>query len=158
MQQFKTCLWYDDQAEEAIDHYKSIFKDFAVGAVSRHPDGPMAGKVLAIEFSIQGHSFLALNGGPLFNFTEAVSFMVECRDQAEIDHYWDRLSEGGDPKAQQCGWLKDKFGVSWQVVPVQMGQWFSSGDAEAAKRVTAAFMPMQKLDLATLQKAYDNRA
>lgn len=152
-------LWFDDQAEEAAQFYTSIFPDSEITSVSRYGEagfeihGRPAGTVMTVNFRIAGMHFVGLNGGPLFPFTEAVSFIIDCEDQAEVDYYWDRLGEGGDPAAQQCGWLKDKFGVSWQVVPSALGKLMSSPDPSVAERVMAAFLPMKKLVIADLEKA-----
>src|SRR5690606_5177907 len=125
-QRITPCLWFDGRAEEAVAHYTAIFERSRVGRVTRYGrdaaqvSGMPEGAVLTIDFELDGQAFTALNGGPQFRFTEALSLIVHCRDQAEVDHYWRRLSEGGDPAAQQCGWLKDRWGVSWQVVPVEL--------------------------------------
>ncbi|MFI6369383.1 VOC family protein [Streptomyces sp. NPDC050546] len=152
---FTTCLWYDDQAEEAAHHYVSIFKNSSIGEVARYPEGTphRAGTVMTVEFTANGHKFLALNGGPQFKFTEAVSFMIFCADQEEIDYYWTRLTEnGGEPGP--CGWLKDKYGVSWQVVPDRLQDMITDPDPAKVARVTEAFMAMTKFDIAALDKAY----
>ena len=146
-------LWYNDQAEEAAKFYTSVFKNSKLGMLTRYSsDGPgPAGQVMTAVFELNGQEFIALNGGPQFKFTEAVSFVVNCETQEEIDYYWDRLSEGGEKS--RCGWLKDKFGLSWQVVPAMMGKLFSDSDAEGSKRVMRAMMQMDKLDIAALKKA-----
>ena len=156
---FVPCLWFDDQAEQAARYYTGIFPNSRIMQVTRygkegfevhqHP----AGSVMTVEFELDGQPFTALNGGPLFKFTEAVSLQVMCADQAEIDRYWDQLTVGGDPAAQQCGWLKDRFGLSWQIVPRNMGEFFAGNDPAASERATAALMPMKKLDLAALRRA-----
>ncbi|HVK07387.1 MAG TPA: VOC family protein [Gemmataceae bacterium] len=154
------CLWFDDQGEEAAGFYTSIFPNSKIVAVSRYSEagqeihGKTPGSVMTVEFVLNGQPFTALNGGPLFKFNEAVSFQVFCDTQQEIDHYWDKLSAGGDPKAQQCGWLKDRFGVSWQVVPRGMAEMLKDSQSEPAKRAMAAVMRMKKLDLAELKKAH----
>lgn len=151
---FTTCLWFDGQAEAAAEHYASIFKDFQLGRVGRYTEagpGP-AGTVMALEFEINGQRFVGLNGGPLFTFNESISFQVHCADQAEVDYYWNRLSEGGEES--RCGWLKDRFGVSWQIVPDGLIDMIGDQDQEKAARTTAAMMTMGKLDIATLRKAY----
>jgi len=146
-------LWFDGQAEEAARHYAAIFPDSRVGAVSRYDkaaaaaSGQKEGSAMTVSFELDGHAFTALNGGPQFHFNEAVSFVVSCADQDEIDHFWNHLSEGGDPNAQQCGWLKDKFGLSWQVVPAELPELLSKPAA------MAALMQMKKIDLATLRAA-----
>ncbi len=150
-------LWFDNQAEEAVNHYVSIFENSSIGSVSRYGEagpGP-AGSVMVIEFAIEGQVFNALNGGPVFAFNPAISFVVNCDSQEEVDYYWDRLGEGGDPAAQQCGWLADKFGVSWQIVPVAMNAMLNDPDPVKATRTTKAMLAMKKLDLAALQRAYD---
>ncbi len=147
-------LWFDGQAEEAAEFYVSIFPDSSIGDVSRQPDG----STLVVEFTLAGHRFTALNGGPQFSFTPAVSFVIDCEDQAEIDHYWDRLREGGDPEAQQCGWLADRFGVSWQVVPRGLPEYVGDPDPEKAGRAMQALLQMKKLDIEALRRARDGEA
>ncbi len=153
-----TCLWYDGRAEEAAKLYTGIFKDSKIGSISRYTDegtdihGQPAGKVMTVEFELEGMRFVALNGGPLFKFTEAISIQILCETQDEIDDYWSRLTEGGSES--QCGWLKDKFGLSWQVVPAMLPALLSGG-GDKAKRVTAAFMKMKKFDIAALKRAAD---
>ena len=156
-------LWFDDNAEEAARFYTSVFKDSRMGGVTRFTEvgreqhGHEPGSVMTVEFELLGQSFIGLNGGPLFKFTEAISFEIPCDDQAEIDYYWDRLSEGGDPDAQACGWLKDRFGVSWQVVPRGWEAMLSDPDPEKVARATAAMFQMKKLDIAGLQRAFDGK-
>lgn len=154
-QKLTPCLWFDSNAEEAVDFYISVFKESKKGKVALYGKGaPMPeGTVLTVQFEIEGQEFLALNGGPYFTFSEAISFVVNCTTQKEIDYYWETLSKGGSEA--QCGWLKDKFGLSWQVVPAMLGDWLSDQKAEKASRVMEALMPMKKLDLATLQQAYE---
>jgi predicted 3-demethylubiquinone-9 3-methyltransferase (glyoxalase superfamily) len=149
-----TCLWFDGQAEEAANYYVSIFKDSRLGRVIRVTQaGPgVPGTVLVVEFELNGQKFIALNGGPEFTFNEAISFQIHCADQDEVDYYWNRLSAGGQEVA--CGWLKDKYGVSWQVIPAVLIDMISDVDPEKAKRATEAMMAMIKLDIAALQKAY----
>jgi predicted 3-demethylubiquinone-9 3-methyltransferase (glyoxalase superfamily) len=160
MQAIKPCLWFDKQAEEAAKFYCSIFKNAKLGAVTRYGKegheihGMPEGSVLAIEFSLDGNDFVALNGGPLFKFTEAVSFQVLCETQKDVDYYWEKLSAGGDSKAQQCGWLKDKFGLSWQVVPTVLAGLLYDKDAKKAGRTMNALLQMKKLDIAALQRAH----
>ena len=160
MQAIKPCLWFDKQAEEAAKFYCSIFKNAKLGAVTRYGKegreihGMPEGSVLAIEFSLDGNDFVALNGGPLFKFTEAVSFQVLCETQKDVDYYWEKLSAGGDPKAQQCGWLKDKFGLSWQVVPTVLAGLLYDQDPKKAGRTMDALLQMKKLDIAALQRAH----
>ena len=151
-----TCLWFDDQAEEAMSFYVSIFPKSKMGKVTRYvsdgPSGKTAGQVMVAHATLFGLEFIGLNGGPIFKPSEAASWQIPCRDQAEIDRYWDALlAGGGTPSA--CGWLKDRFGVSWQVTPIRLTELLESGDAEVAARVTQAFMPMGKLDLAVIEKA-----
>jgi predicted 3-demethylubiquinone-9 3-methyltransferase (glyoxalase superfamily) len=154
------CLWFDDQAEEAAKYYAGIFKNSKIKKTSHYTEvgrevhGRKPGSVMTVEFELDGQPFTALNGGPDFKFNEAISLQVPCETQKEIDHYWDRLSQGGDPKAQQCGWLKDKFGVSWQVVPKVLGEMMTDRDTEKAGRVMEALLQMKKLDLAELERAY----
>lgn len=148
-------LWFNDNAEQAMDFYTSVFKNSKIVSVSRYGDagpGPK-GSVMVGKFEIEGQEFLALNGGPNFTFTEAISLVVNCETQAEVDAYWDKLGAGG--KIQQCGWLKDKFGLSWQIVPAALGKLMADADPAQAARVMQAVMKMVKLDIATLQKAYD---
>jgi predicted 3-demethylubiquinone-9 3-methyltransferase (glyoxalase superfamily) len=144
-------LWFDGKAEEAAQYYVSIFPGSSIGAVSRQPDG----SPLVVEFTLAGHRFTALNGGPEFRFTPAVSFVIDCADQEEVDHYWDALTAGGAPEAQQCGWLADRFGVSWQVVPRQLMQFLGDPDREKADRAMQAMLKMRKLDIEGLRRAHD---
>lgn len=141
-------LWYDDQAEEAANFYVSIFKDGEILSVNRSDEG----KAFVVSFRLGTQSFLALNGGPEHRFTDAISFMIDCADQGEIDHFWEKLSDGGEPG--RCGWLKDKYGLSWQVVPTALGE-LMGGEPERAGRAMQALMSMSKLDIAALQRAYD---
>ncbi len=163
MQKMATCLWFDSNAEEAARFYTSVFKDSRLGTIVRYGNegrevhGREPGSVMTAEFELNGQKFVALNGGPLFKFTEAVSFQILCESQQEIDYYWERLTAGGDPKAQQCGWLKDKFGLSWQVVPTVLPKMMMDADRQKADRVMKAFLPMKKFDIAVLQRAYDGR-
>jgi predicted 3-demethylubiquinone-9 3-methyltransferase (glyoxalase superfamily) len=155
------CLWFDSQAEEAARFYTGIFQNSRIVAMTRYGDagrevhGRAAGTVMTVEFELNGQPFTALNGGPHFTFNEAVSFQVMCRTQEEVDHYWKRLGEGGDPRAQQCGWLKDKYGLSWQVVPTGMVEILNDPDREKADRAMEAMLKMKKLDIAELQRAFD---
>ncbi|MFF3501418.1 VOC family protein [Streptomyces sp. NPDC003247] len=155
---FTTCLWFDGQAEEAAHHYVSIFKNSGVGNVTRYTEaGPgVPGAVVTVEFTANGQKFVALNGGPQFRFNEAISFQIDCADQEEVDHYWDRLIEGGGEPGP-CGWLKDKYGVSWQVVPTVLLEMITDPDREKAARATRAMLSMGKFDIAALRKAYDGR-
>jgi predicted 3-demethylubiquinone-9 3-methyltransferase (glyoxalase superfamily) len=152
------CLWFDTQAEQAAQYYTSIFPNSTVGAVTRYgPDNPAglpAGTVLTVDFTLDGRAFTGLNGGPMFPFTEAVSFQIMCADQAEIDHYWDALTADGGQESV-CGWLKDRFGLSWQVVPTDWMALFTSGDAERAQRGFQAVMGMKKIIIADVMAAAD---
>jgi predicted 3-demethylubiquinone-9 3-methyltransferase (glyoxalase superfamily) len=153
MQKITPFLWFDDQAEEAANYYVSVFKNSGINSVSRYAEntpGP-AGKVMTVSFELDGQEFTALNGGPVFKINEAVSFYVHCADQAEVDHYWQKLSQGGE--SGQCGWLKDKFGVSWQIVPTILGELMSNPDPEKANRVVQAMLKMTKLDIEKLKMA-----
>src|SRR6476660_1169565 len=163
MQKISPCLWFDDQGEEAAKFYTSIFKDSKIGDVTRYGKegyeihGREEGTVMTVEFEIEGQKFLALNGGPIFKFNEAISFQVYCETQEEVDYYWEKLSEGGDEKAQQCGWLKDKYGVSWQVVPTVLIKMLQDKDSNKTERVMKAMLQMHKLDINTLTKAYQEK-
>jgi predicted 3-demethylubiquinone-9 3-methyltransferase (glyoxalase superfamily) len=154
------CLWFDNQAEEAARFYTSIFKNSRIGTITRYGKAGYeihkraAGSVMTVAFELDGQPFTALNGGPLFKFNEAISFEVNCADQQEIDYYWEKLGAGGDPKAQQCGWLKDKFGLSWQIVPDDMEELFKESGSPGSERAMEAMLKMKKLDIATLRKAY----
>ena len=155
MQKITPFLWFDNNAEEAMNYYTSIFKDSKIGTVSRYGDagpGPK-GSVMVATFFLNGQEFMALNGGPHYQFTNAISFMVKCETQEELDHYWDALSAGG--KVIQCGWLTDKFGLAWQIVPTIFGELMAKGDAEKSSRMMKALMGMVKLDIAELKKAYE---
>ena len=160
MQKISPCLWFDDNAEDAVKFYASIFKDSKIGNVTRFgKEGyeihkKKEGSVMTIDFKIEGQKFLALNGGPIFKFNEAISFQIYCDTQEEIDYYWDKLTEDGDKNAQVCGWLKDKFGVSWQVVPVALIKMLEDKDSRKTERVMKAMLQMQKLDIDALRKAY----
>lgn len=161
MQPIRITLWFDTQAEEAAHFYTSVFRDAKLGNVARYPEtgqeitGKAPGSVMWVEFELNGQPFIALNGGPLFKFTEAISLEIDAADQDEIDYYWERLGEGGDPDAQQCGWLKDRFGVSWQVAPrAVLEEVLGSGDQPAIERAYAAMFPMKKLDIAELRRAH----
>ena len=160
MQKITPCLWFDDKAEEAVNFYVSVFKDSKVlstlryDAESAKASGRPEGSVLTVEFQIAGQKFLALNGGPIFKLTEAVSFMIDCKDQKEVDYYWDKLTAGGDERAQQCGWLKDRYGVSWQVIPQALIKLVSDPASEKSQRAMKAMLQMTKLDVAELEKAF----
>ena len=163
MQKISPCLWFDDQGEEAAKFYTSIFKDSKIGDVSRYGKegyeihGREEGTVMTVEFEIEGQKFLGLNGGPIFKFNEAISFQVYCETQKEVDYYWEKLSEGGDEKAQQCGWLKDKYGVSWQIVPIILIKMLKDKDSEKSQKVMKAMLQMHKLDISILKKAYEEK-
>jgi len=163
MQKISPCLWFDDQGEEAAKFYTSIFKDSKIGDVTRYGKegyeihGREEGTVMTVEFEIEGQKFLALNGGPIFKFNEAISFQVYCETQEELDNYWEKLSEGGDEKAQQCGWLKDKYGVSWQIVPTILIKMLKDNDSEKSQKVMKAMLQMHKLDISTLKKVYEEK-
>jgi predicted 3-demethylubiquinone-9 3-methyltransferase (glyoxalase superfamily) len=157
MQKITPCLWFADQAEEAARFYTSIFKNSKINKVSYSGEGGPRpkGSVLAVEFQLDGQNLLALNGGPQFKFTEAVSFIVNCETQPELDRMWEKLSEGG--RDTQCGWLKDKYGLSWQVVPTVLGKMMSDPDPARTARVFQAMMGMKKLDIKGLEEAYGQR-
>ena len=157
MSKVRPCLWFDREAEEAAQFYTSIFPNSRITSVSRYGDaGPRpAGLVMVVAFELDGQPFTALNGGPVFKFNEAISFQVNCATQEEIDYYWEKLSAGGDPKAQQCGWLKDRYGVSWQVVPTGMEEVLNDPDPERGRRAMEAMLKMRKLDIAELRRAAD---
>lgn len=154
------CLWFDDQGEEAAEFYTGIFPNSRVLKVSRygeegkeiHQKPP--GSVMTVSFELDGQPFMALNGGPVFTFNEAISFQIDCETQEEVDHYWEELSAGGDESAQVCGWLKDKFGVSWQVVPRALGEMLADEDPEKSGRVMESLLRMKKLDVEELERAY----
>lgn len=164
MQKITPCLWFDDQAEEAAEFYTSIFKDSKIGRITRYgregyeihrrPEGT----VMTVEFEIDGQTFTALNGGPVFKFNEAISFQVQCETQEEVDYYWKRLSEGGDEKAQQCGWLKDKYGVSWQIVPKVLSEFVGDPDSENSQRAMKAMLQMKKIDIEKIRQAYEGQS
>jgi len=147
-------LWFDSQAEEAARFYCSIFKKSKIGRIARYPEGSPgpAGSVMTVEFKLEGQDYVALNGGPHFKFTEAVSLVINCKDQKEVDYYWDKLLAGGG-KPSQCGWLKDKYGFSWQVVPTAMLALWTGKDKAKAQRAMQAMLGMVKLDLAAIQRA-----
>jgi predicted 3-demethylubiquinone-9 3-methyltransferase (glyoxalase superfamily) len=162
-QKITPCLWFDAEAEEAANFYVSIFKNSSrirsinrYNKAGREVHGKPAGSVMAVEFELEGQKFVALNGGPQFKFDEAISFQIHCKTQEEVDYYWSRLTEGG--KEVACGWLKDKFGLSWQVVPSQLLDMLSDKDPARTERVTAAFMKMKKFDIAGLRRAFEGRA
>ena len=155
-------LWFDNQAEEAVNFYTSIFENSKIGSAARYDEegSKAAGRpkesVMTVAFQLAGQDFVALNGGPVFKFSEAVSFVVNCESQKEVDHFWEKLSAGGEEV--QCGWLKDKFGLSWQVVPTVLSEMLQDKDAQKAKRVMAAMLKMKKIDIAELRRAYEARS
>ncbi len=155
MQKIIPCLWFDDNAEEAVKFYTSILKNSSIGTITRYgEEGPgEKGTVMTITFNLEGQEFMALNGGPVFNFTPAISFFVNCETQAEVDELWEKLSAGGE--TEQCGWLKDKFGVSWQIVPIVLEEMLKDSDAQKVSRVTKAVLQMEKLDIEALKEAYE---
>ena len=155
MQKITPFLWFNDNAEEAVNYYLSVFKDGNMGRVTRNGDGGPGpkGSVMVAAFTLFGQEYIALNGGPMFKFTEALSFVVNCETQEEVDDLWEKLSAGG--QKSRCGWLKDKFGLSWQIVPTALPLLMSDPDPAKAKRVAMAMMKMDKIDIAALQAAYD---
>jgi predicted 3-demethylubiquinone-9 3-methyltransferase (glyoxalase superfamily) len=158
MQKLTPCLWFNFNAEEAVNHYMSIFKDGKVLEVTRYGEAvpQLKDKVLTMRFTLEGQEFLALNGGPQFPFTEAISITVDCNGQAEVDALWSKLTAGGGSPGQ-CGWLKDKFGLSWQIVPSALMQMLKDPDASKSQRVMGAMMQMQKIDIAALRSAYEGK-
>ena len=158
MQKITTFLWFNDNAEEAAKFYTSIFKNSKIGKITRYGDaGPGAkGTVMTVIFELAGQEFMALNGGPQFKFTEAISLMVKCQSQKEVDELWEKLSEGGEKGP--CGWLKDKFGLSWQVDPTVLGEMLSDPDPRKSQRVMKAMLKMSKIDIAALKRAYDGKS
>ena len=158
------CLWFDDQGEEAARFYTGIFRNSRITSITRYPEagqevhGKPPGSVMVVAFELDGTAFTALNGGPAFTFNEAVSLQVNCESQDEIDYYWEKLSAGGDPKAQVCGWLKDRYGLSWQVVPTAMDEMMEDHQSPGAQRAMEAMLGMKKIDIAELQRAYGGAA
>jgi predicted 3-demethylubiquinone-9 3-methyltransferase (glyoxalase superfamily) len=161
IQKITPCLWFDAQAEEAAKFYTTIFKHSRIVSTTRYGEaghdvhGKPAGTVMVVAFELEGRAFTALNGGPVFTFSEAISFQVGCDTQEEVDYYWEKLSEGGDERAQQCGWLKDRYGVSWQVVPTVLPEMLQDADAGKSQRVMKAMLQMKKMDIEELKRAYD---
>lgn len=161
-QKITPCLWFDSEAEDAAKLYVSLFQNSKIGQIARYTEegkefhGKDAGTALTVEFILEGQTFTALNGGPVFKFTEAVSFQIHCETQAEIDHFWNGLIANGGQESQ-CGWLKDRFGLSWQVVPSVLPKMLTDKDSAKVKRVTQAFFQMKKFDIATLERAYEGR-
>lgn len=160
IQRITPCLWFDNQAEEAVRFYTAIFRNSRLVGIARYGEagheihGMPAGTVMAIAFELEGQSFTALNGGPVFRFNEAISLQVNCKTQEEVDYYWEKLSEGGEEKAQQCGWLKDKYGLSWQVVPGILPGMVGDPDSEKSQRAMEAMLRMKKIDIEELKRAY----
>jgi predicted 3-demethylubiquinone-9 3-methyltransferase (glyoxalase superfamily) len=163
-QKITSNLWFDKQAEEAARYYTSIFKDSKILKATHYGKEGFEihkmpeGTVMSVEFTLEGQKFVALNAGPVFKFNEAISFIVNCDSQEEIDYYWENLSRDGDPRSQQCGWLKDKFGLSWQVIPIQLSEMMGGEDQERAGRVMNAMLQMKKIDLHALEEAYEGHA
>lgn len=158
MQKIHPCLWFDGNAEEAARFYTSIFKNSKIGTTNRYEDpnnrsGQPVGSAMVVMFELDGHTFMGLNGGPQFKFSEAISFVVSCESQEEVDYYWEKLSAGGQP--HRCGWLKDKFGLSWQIIPTALAKLMSDPDPQRRDRVMQALLKMVKLDIAALQRAFD---
>lgn len=159
-QKITPCLWFDDQAEEAAEFYTGVFRNSKILNISRYGEagyeihGKPAGTVMTVSFELDGQAFTALNGGPTFKFNEAISFQVNCDTQEEVDYYWEKLSEGGDEKAQQCGWLKDKYGASWQIVPGVLLEMLNDADSKKSKRTMEAMLHMKKMDIDELRRAY----
>jgi predicted 3-demethylubiquinone-9 3-methyltransferase (glyoxalase superfamily) len=164
VQRITPCLWFDDQAEEAAQFYCSIFPNSRVGKISRYGKegreihGRQEGSVMTVEFELDGQKFTGLNGGPLFRFTEAISFQVHCETQGEVDRYWERLLDGDGAEPQPCGWLKDRYGVSWQVVPQALIELVTDPASEKSQRAMKAMLQMTKIDIAALRRAYDGTA
>jgi predicted 3-demethylubiquinone-9 3-methyltransferase (glyoxalase superfamily) len=159
MSKISPCLWFDGEAEEAAKFYVSLLPDSRIDKVQKNPvDSPAgkAGSVLVVEFTLAGQRFMALNGGTRFEYTHAISFKIDCADQAEVDRLWDALSEGG--KVEQCGWLKDRYGVSWQIVPTALVQYLGGPDPAGARRAMQAMLGMVKLDIAGLKRAYEGKS
>ena len=160
IQKITPCLWFDDQAEQAAQFYAGIFHNSRITDIARYSEagreihGKPAGSVMVVSFELEGQAFSALNGGPQFKFTEAISLQVMCDSQEEVDHYWTKLAEGGDPKAQQCGWLKDRYGLSWQIVPRILYTLLKDPDPQRSQRTMAAMLRMKKLDIRELERAH----
>jgi predicted 3-demethylubiquinone-9 3-methyltransferase (glyoxalase superfamily) len=158
------CLWFDNQAEEAAAFYTAIFRNSRIGRINRYGKegfeihGRPEGSVMTVEFELDGKTFTALNGGPIFKFNEAVSFQVVCETQEEVDFYWGKLAAGGDEAAQQCGWLKDKFGLSWQVFPRMLTEWVGDPGSEKSQRAMKAMLQMKKIDMEAIRQAYEGTA
>jgi len=161
MQKITPCLWFEDKAEEAVTFYTSIFKNSKIVNIARYGEagaeisGRPKGTVMTMTFQLEGQEFMALNGGPQFKFTEAISFVVNCQTQEEVDEYWEKLSDGG--QEVQCGWLKDKYGLSWQIVPTILGEMLNDPDPKKAERVMKAMLQMKKIDIKGLKQAYEHQ-
>jgi predicted 3-demethylubiquinone-9 3-methyltransferase (glyoxalase superfamily) len=160
-QRITPCLWFADEGEEAARFYTGIFPNSRITAITRYSEAGFeahhrpAGSVMTVSFELDGHSFTALNGGPAFTFNEAVSFQVNCATQEEIDYYWEKLGAGGDPTAQQCGWLKDRHGLSWQIIPNDLDELYTDAESPGAKRVMEAMLKMKKIDVEAMHRARD---
>ncbi|MDM5294770.1 VOC family protein [Peribacillus simplex] len=160
IQKITTNLWFDSQAEEAAKFYTSIFENSRIRRITSYGNegnqihGKPEGSVMTVEFDLEGQAFVALNGGPQFKFTEAISFIIHCEDQKELDYYWRKLSEAGDEKAQVCGWLKDQFGISWQIIPEILTEMVNDSNPEKSERMMKALLQMKKIDIKTLKQAY----
>jgi len=158
MEKLTTCLWFDDQSEEAVNFYTSVFKNSKIGTTTRYDEagaataGRPVGSVMTMTFELEGREFMTINGGPIFKFNESISLVINCKNQEEIDYYWEKLTSGGGEESM-CGWLKDKFGLSWQVVPAELGKLMSSKDPEKSQRVMAQLLKMKKLDINILKNA-----
>lgn len=163
IQRITPYLWFDKQAEEAAQFYVSVFNESKIGRITRYGkeryeiEGLSEGSVMTVEFQLEGQDFVALNGGPQYNFTPAISLCVNCETQEEVNYYWKMLSKGGDENAQVCGWLKDKYGVSWQVVPISLIEMINDPDTEKSERVMKAMLKMKKIDMDALKRAYDGK-
>lgn len=157
MQKITPFLWFDDNAEEAVNFYTTVFKNSKIHGISRYGEGTpgQPGKVMTVSFQLNGQDFTALNGGPIFKFTEAISFDVSVETQEEVDYYWEKLTEGGEEV--QCGWLKDKYGLSWQIIPTALGELMQGDDAERSNRVMQAMLKMKKIDISGLKEAYNQK-
>jgi predicted 3-demethylubiquinone-9 3-methyltransferase (glyoxalase superfamily) len=159
IQRIAPCLWFDDQAEEAAEFYTAVFPNSRIVRIARYGEagrevhGRPAGTVMVVAFELEGQAFTALNGGPVFKFNEAISLQVNCDTQADVDYYWEQLSQGGDEKAQQCGWLKDRYGVSWQIVPSLLPEMVGDPDSARSQRAMKAMLAMKKIDIETLKRA-----
>jgi predicted 3-demethylubiquinone-9 3-methyltransferase (glyoxalase superfamily) len=160
IQKITPCLWFDDQAYEAVEFYTAIFRNSKIVNIARYGEAghevhrKPAGTVMTVAFELEGQAFTALNGGPMFTFNEAISFQVNCETQEEVDYYWEKLSEGGDETAQQCGWLKDKYGASWQVIPTVLPEMINDPDSEKSQRAMTAMLQMKKIDIDELKRSY----